>query len=91
MTFKQILIKYNSIISKNQLNEILALTERYFGVFSRDMELDIRSLKCTAEPTLLCSTSDVGYVGHEVTTANEAEDCYTVVLVQDTQRAQHLA
>ena len=44
MTFKQILIKYNSIISKNQLNEILALTERNFGVFSRDMELDIRSL-----------------------------------------------
>ncbi len=44
MTFKDILVRYNPIISKNQLNKILALTERNFGVFSRDMELDIRSI-----------------------------------------------
>lgn len=49
------------------------------------------SSNCTAETLLYYSTSDVGHVGHEVATANEAEDCYTVVLVQDTQRAQHLA
>ena len=36
-------------------------------------------------------TSDVGHVGHEVATANEAEDGDAVVLVQDAQRAQHLA
>ena len=44
MTFKELLIKYNPITSKNQLNELLALTERNFGVFSLDMELDIKSL-----------------------------------------------
>lgn len=44
MTFKEILVRYNPIISKNQLNKILALTERNFGVFSPDMELDIRSI-----------------------------------------------
>ena len=32
-----------------------------------------------------------GNVGHEVATANETEDADAVVLVQDTQRAQHLA
>lgn len=44
MTFKEILVKFNPITSKNQLNSILALTERNFGVFSPDMELDIRSI-----------------------------------------------
>ena len=33
-------------------------------------------------------TSDVGHIGHEVATANEAEDGDAVVLVQDAQRAQ---
>ena len=32
-----------------------------------------------------------GNVGHEVATANETEDGNAVVLVQDTQRAQHLS
>lgn len=44
MTFKEILVKFNPITSKNQLNKILAMTERNFGVFSPDMELDIRSI-----------------------------------------------
>lgn len=44
MTFKEILLKFNPIKRKNDLNEILALTERKFGVFSPDMELDIRSI-----------------------------------------------
>ena len=37
------------------------------------------------------SYSDVGHIGHEVATANKAEDGDAVVLVQDAQRAQHLA
>ena len=44
MSFKELLIRFNPIKCKNQLNEILALTERNFGVFSPDMELDIRSI-----------------------------------------------
>ena len=40
---------------------------------------------------MFISYSDVGHIGHEVATANEAEDGDAVVLVQDTQRAQHLA
>ena len=43
MIFKQIIIKYNPIDSKNKLNKLLAEVERHFGVFSRDMELDIRT------------------------------------------------
>lgn len=43
MNFKQILLKHNPIDSKNKLNKLLAEVERNFGVFSRDMELDIRS------------------------------------------------
>ena len=43
MTFRQILSQYSSITSKNQLNKLLAEVERNFGVFSRDMELDIRA------------------------------------------------
>ena len=41
MNFKQILLKHNPIDSKNKLNKLLAEVERNFGVFSRDMELDI--------------------------------------------------
>ena len=42
MAFKQVLAKYIPIDSKNKLNKLLADVERNFGVFSRDMELDIR-------------------------------------------------
>ena len=41
MNFRQILLKHNPIDSKNKLNKLLAEVERNFGVFSRDMELDI--------------------------------------------------
>ena len=43
MNFRQILLKHNPIDSKNKLNKLLAEVERNFGVFSRDMELDIRT------------------------------------------------
>ena len=47
MTFRQIIAQYSPIICKNQLNSLLAAVERNFGVFSPDMELDIRSIiKC---------------------------------------------
>ena len=41
MNFRQILLKHNPIDCKNKLNKVLAEVERNFGVFSRDMELDI--------------------------------------------------
>ncbi len=44
MNFRQILAKYSQIDCKNKLNDLLAEVERSFGVFSRDMELDIRSI-----------------------------------------------
>lgn len=43
MNFRQILTKYVPVDCKNKLNKLLAEVERNFGVFSRDMELDIRS------------------------------------------------
>ena len=44
MNFRQIIATYSPIKSKNELNKVLALVERSFGVFSPDMELDIRSV-----------------------------------------------
>ena len=44
MNFRQIIATYSPIKSKNELNKVLALVERNFGVFSPDMELDIRSV-----------------------------------------------
>ena len=44
MNFRQIITTYSPIKSKNELNKVLALVERNFGVFSPDMELDIRSV-----------------------------------------------
>lgn len=44
MNFRQIISAYNPIKSKSELNKLLALVERNFGVFSLDMELDIRSI-----------------------------------------------
>lgn len=41
MNFRQILLKHNPIDSNNKLNKLLAEVERNFGVFSRDIELDI--------------------------------------------------
>ena len=43
MNFRQILTKYVPVDCKNKLNKLLAEVERNFGVFSRDMELDIRA------------------------------------------------
>ena len=43
MNFRQILLKHKPIESKNKLNKLLAEVERNFGVFSIDMELDIRA------------------------------------------------
>lgn len=44
MTFRQIIAQYSPVDSKNKLNSLLAAVERNFGVFSPDMELDIRSI-----------------------------------------------
>lgn len=44
MTFRQILAQYSPVDCKNKLNKLLAAVERNFGVFSADMELDIRSI-----------------------------------------------
>lgn len=44
MNFRQIIVQYTPIDSKNKLNNLLAAVERNFGLFSRDMELDIRSI-----------------------------------------------
>ena len=44
MTFRQIIAQYSPVDSKNKLNDLLAEVERNFGVFSADMELDIRSI-----------------------------------------------
>ena len=41
MNFRQILSKHNPIDCKNKLNKLLAEIERNYGVFSKDMELDI--------------------------------------------------
>ena len=49
MNFKQILVKYNPIDCKTKLNKMLAEVERNFGVFSPDMELDIRSIISVSE------------------------------------------
>lgn len=43
MNFRQILVNHYPIDSKNKLNDLLADVERNFGVFSIDMELDIRT------------------------------------------------
>lgn len=43
MTFRQIIAQYSPVDCKNKLNKLLAEVERNFGVFSRDMELDIRA------------------------------------------------
>jgi hypothetical protein len=44
MTFRELIVRFNPIQNKNSLNDLLALVERNFGVFSRDMELDIRAI-----------------------------------------------
>lgn len=44
MTFRQIIAQYSPVDCKNKLNKLLAEVERNFGVFSADMELDIRSI-----------------------------------------------
>ena len=44
MTFRQIIAQYLPVDCKNKLNSLLAAVERNFGVFSPDMELDIRSI-----------------------------------------------
>ena len=44
MTFRQIIAQYSPVDCKNKLNDLLALVERNFGVFSPDMELDIRAV-----------------------------------------------
>ena len=44
MTFRQIIAQYSPVDCKNKLNDLLAAVERNFGVFSPDMELDIRSI-----------------------------------------------
>ena len=41
MTFRQITAQYSPVDCKNKLNKLLAEVERNFGVFSKDMELDI--------------------------------------------------
>jgi hypothetical protein len=43
MTFRQIIAQFSPVDSKNKLNDMLAMVERNFGVFSQDMELDIRT------------------------------------------------
>ena len=43
MTFRQIIAQFSPVDSKNKLNDLLAMVERNFGVFSPDMELDIRA------------------------------------------------
>ena len=43
MTFRQIIAQFSPVDSKNKLNDLLAIVERNFGVFSPDMELDIRA------------------------------------------------
>ena len=43
MTFRQIIAQFSPVDSKNKLNDLLAMVERNFGVFSQDMELDIRA------------------------------------------------
>ena len=49
MTFREIIIQYTPIQNKNSLNDLLALVERNFGVFSKDMELDIRAIITNAD------------------------------------------
>ena len=49
MTFKEIITQFTSIKGKNDLNKLLAMVERNFGVFSRDMELDIRAVISSQE------------------------------------------
>lgn len=49
MTFKEIISQFIPIKGKNDLNKLLAMVERYFGVFSRDMELDIRAVISSQE------------------------------------------
>ncbi len=44
MTFRQILAQYNPVKNKDSLNGLLAMIEKNFGVFSPDMELDIKSI-----------------------------------------------
>ena len=44
MTFRQIIAQFSPVDSKNKLNDMLAMVERNFGVFSPDMELDIRAI-----------------------------------------------
>ena len=43
MTFRQIVAQYSPVDCKNKLNDLLAAVERNFGVFSPDMELDIKA------------------------------------------------
>ena len=43
MTFRQIVAQYSPVDCKNKLNDMLAAVERNFGVFSPDMELDIKA------------------------------------------------
>ena len=43
MTFRQIIAQFSPVDCKNKLNDLLAMVERNFGVFSPDMELDIRA------------------------------------------------
>ncbi len=51
MTFKQILAQFNPVQTKNDLNDLLAMIERNFGVFSPDMELDIKAVISSADVT----------------------------------------
>ena len=44
MTFRQIIAQFSPVDCKNKLNDLLAMVERNFGVFSPDMELDIRAI-----------------------------------------------
>ena len=44
MNFRQIISQFTPVDCKNKLNDLLASVERNFGVFSPDMELDIRSI-----------------------------------------------
>ena len=44
MNFRQIIAQYSPVDCKNKLNKLLAMVERNFGVFSPDMELDIRAI-----------------------------------------------
>ncbi len=84
MTFRQILAQYNPVKNKDSLNGLLAMIEKNFGVFSPDMELDIKSI--IANEKVLDYFNRIIHEAHPVLEHDKAKPAKNVQKAKEKKR-----